>query len=181
MKENQRGNFHLIRTRRVGWFRKWSGCILCGASEKEARAKANCPAARAEALARIETELGIHFDRIGDLERRVEQVARMRLAQQPADPGNEQSVFRSLVDAEVAESRRETGPVHSAHEALSMIYEWVCGFEAQVFCKPEYRDHSQMLRELIQTAAMCRRTAEDLGLTTTELVQSNFDEDGRRL
>jgi len=164
MKNENNPNFHLIRTRRVGWFRKWTGCILCGASEKEARAKADCPAARAEALARIETELGIHFDRIGDLERRVEQVARMRQAQQAADPENGQSVFSSLVDAEVSEARREHEPLHSAHEALAVIQEELVEFQAEVFRKRQERNEAELLKELIQTAAMCRRAAEDLGL-----------------
>jgi hypothetical protein len=45
-----------------------------------------------------------------------------------------------------------------------VILEELEEFKIETFKRRQNRDRSNMLRELIQTAAMCQRAAEDLGL-----------------
>jgi hypothetical protein len=54
--------------------------------------------------------------------------------------------------------------MNSAHEAWAVILEELEEFRLEVFKRRERRDCKAMLQELIQTAAMCQRAAEDLGL-----------------
>lgn len=53
-------------------------------------------------------------------------------------------------------------PIISIHEALGVIREEYCEFEACVFVP--IPDPADLLVELLQLAAMCVRTIEDLGL-----------------
>jgi hypothetical protein len=72
--------------------------------------------------------------------------------------------FAELVRLELDEARDAHSDLHSAHEAWAVICEELEEFKAEVFRHQEDRDVGRMLRELVQTAAMCQRTAEDLGL-----------------
>lgn len=74
--------------------------------------------------------------------------------------------FWQLVTSELTEARDKHAALNSAHEAWAVILEELEEFKIQVFKRREYRDKREMLRELIQTAAMCQRAAEDLGLLT---------------
>jgi hypothetical protein len=84
------------------------------------------------------------------------------------------TLFQSLVSEELLSARAANkARLNSAHEALAVIREEYAEFEAQVFLKPVMRSQSGMLHELIQIAAMCQRTAEDLGLMTGGLPSAN--------
>lgn len=72
--------------------------------------------------------------------------------------------FERLVEEELARARGLYPHIHSLHEAYAVILEEVKELEAEVFKKPFHRNPEQILRELIQIAAMCRRTAEDCHL-----------------
>ncbi len=72
--------------------------------------------------------------------------------------------FEERVRGELAAARRGFPRINSVHEGLAVILEEVREFEAQVFTKPQNRDHQKMLNELVQIAAMCQRTAEDCQL-----------------
>ena len=67
--------------------------------------------------------------------------------------------FAELVEDELARSRSVHRPMVSPHEALSVIWEELEEFKAQVFRKPAARSPEQMLSELVQCAAMCQRVA----------------------
>ncbi len=75
-------------------------------------------------------------------------------------------LFWLLVTNELTEARDKHAVLNSAHEAWAVILEELDEFKTQVFKRREARDKQNMLRELIQTAAMCQRAAEDLGLLT---------------
>ena len=66
---------------------------------------------------------------------------------------------------ELANARRKFPALHSAHEGYAVILEELDEFWEQVRTRDAGRDPRKMLAELVQTAAMCQRTAEDLGLT----------------
>lgn len=74
------------------------------------------------------------------------------------------SAFPTLVHSELIEARDNHQPMNSAHEAWAVILEELEEFKQQVFLRRQARDKSAMLRELVQTAAMCQRAAEDLAL-----------------
>lgn len=74
------------------------------------------------------------------------------------------AAFWELVDVEIREARDKHAALNSAHEAWAVIYEELDEFRLEVFKRREARDKTRMFRELIQTAAMCQRAAEDLGL-----------------
>src|SRR5262245_6776818 len=74
------------------------------------------------------------------------------------------SNFLRMVAEELAQARGQHSPLNSAHEALAVIWEEVEEFKAEVWKKSSQRDQANMLRELIQIAAMAARTAEDPGL-----------------
>lgn len=82
--------------------------------------------------------------------------------------------FEHLVEEELAAARRTYPRIHSLHEGYAVILEEVKELEAEVFKKPFNRDPEHILRELIQIAAMCRRTAEDchLLINVGELTES---------
>jgi hypothetical protein len=84
------------------------------------------------------------------------------------------TLFQSLLSEELLCARAvHKARLNSAHEALAVIREEYTEFEAQVFLKPVMRSQSGMLHELVQIAAMCQRTAEDLGLMTGGLPSAN--------
>ncbi|MBV9075150.1 MAG: hypothetical protein JOZ10_16110 [Acidobacteria bacterium] len=72
------------------------------------------------------------------------------------------STFPECVRQELQLARQKHRPQGSAHEALAVILEEVCEFQAEVFKKSEQRSAAKMLVELVQIAAMCQRAAEDL-------------------
>ena len=73
-------------------------------------------------------------------------------------------IFWQLVTSELLEARSKHAALNSAHEAWAVILEKLEEFKVETFRRRECRDKSMMFRELIQTAAMCQRAAEDLGL-----------------
>lgn len=77
---------------------------------------------------------------------------------------NAHSDFLSAVAAELVRAREKFGPLHTAHEGYAVILEEVDELWEMVKLKQSTRSRSAMLRELVQIAAMCERTAEDLDL-----------------
>lgn len=74
-----------------------------------------------------------------------------------------QSEFLYLVENELIEARdQHPGPMHTAHEAYAVILEELDEFWDKVRAKQH--DPRNMLKELVQIAAMCYRAAEDLQL-----------------
>ncbi len=76
--------------------------------------------------------------------------------------------FEELVKTELSFARNMFSGISSPHEGYAVILEEVRELEAQVFMKPELRNTRSMLKELVQIAAMCQRTAEDCGLIQEE-------------
>jgi hypothetical protein len=79
------------------------------------------------------------------------------------------SEFLKLVEEELTKARGQHAPLNSAHEAYAVILEELDEFKAEVWKKRALRDRANMLKELVQVAAMCARTAEDIGLLVSEL------------
>ncbi len=73
--------------------------------------------------------------------------------------------FADLVKDELAKARNNHPPLNSAHEALAVIWEEFEEFKEEVFRRETARIPEAMLLELVQTAAMCQRAAEDLALS----------------
>ena len=74
-----------------------------------------------------------------------------------------ESDFLYLVETELVKAReKHTVPIHTPHEAYGVIAEEVAEFFDEV--RRQQIHKGTMLRELIQIAAMCYRSAEDLGL-----------------
>lgn len=74
--------------------------------------------------------------------------------------------FLEMVETELAKAREKHAPMHSAHEAYATILEELDGFWDEV--RAQTHSKEKMLKELIQTAAMCYRAVEDL-----KLIESN--------
>jgi hypothetical protein len=72
--------------------------------------------------------------------------------------------FAAAVAAELSKARSRHGNIHSAHEGYAVILEELDEFKKEVCKRREKRDPDNMLRELIQVAAMAQRAAEDLDL-----------------
>lgn len=70
--------------------------------------------------------------------------------------------FAELVAAEIAKARAKHRGVHSPHEGYAVIQEELDEFWDLV--KSQTPSGYEMLLELVQTAAMCQRTAEDTQL-----------------
>lgn len=75
----------------------------------------------------------------------------------------------NLIADEIKKARALHGPMNSAHEAYSVILEEVDEFWTEVKKKRQYRDHDNMLKELVQVAAMCVRAMTDLKLQRGDL------------
>lgn len=73
-------------------------------------------------------------------------------------------MFQEKVRIELTEARSSHERINSAHEAYSVILEELDEFWEQVRMKREARDKGEMLKELVQIAAMAQRAAEDLEL-----------------
>jgi hypothetical protein len=78
------------------------------------------------------------------------------------------SEFLKLVEEELNKARGQHAPLNSAHEAYAVILEELDEFKLEVWKKRALRDRTNMLKELVQVAAMCARTVEDLGLLVSE-------------
>jgi hypothetical protein len=74
------------------------------------------------------------------------------------------NLFTQLVAGELTRARRLHAPLGSAHEAYAVILEELEEFKTEVFKRTAMRSCEGMLTELVQTAAMCQRAAEDLNL-----------------
>ena len=73
--------------------------------------------------------------------------------------------FLELVEEEINRSRAIHGNIHSAHEALGIIDE-----EFEEVRKEIHQRHlnkENLLKELVQLAAMCAKAADDIGCLTT--------------
>lgn len=86
----------------------------------------------------------------------------------PPDDGEDCAPgFLDMVETELAKARaKHTTPIHNAHEAYGVIAEEFAEFFDEV--RAQKHDKDKMLKELIQTAAMCYRAVEDLGLLNEE-------------
>jgi hypothetical protein len=82
--------------------------------------------------------------------------------------GNNHPVLEEI-GAEVDHARDHYGPIHSAHESIAVLREEYLEAEREVFAKR--LDADRYRRELIQLAAMCVRTIEDLGLQASPLAR----------
>lgn len=78
------------------------------------------------------------------------------------------SRFFSMLANEIQEAAENYPPMNSLHEGYAVILEELDEVKGEVWKKPAHRDPGQILRELIQTAAMCARTAVDCGLVAPE-------------
>lgn len=72
--------------------------------------------------------------------------------------------FADLVADELTKARALHADMTNCHEAFAVIYEELDEFWEEVRKKSRLRTDAAMLKELVQTAAMCQRAAEDLGL-----------------
>jgi hypothetical protein len=73
------------------------------------------------------------------------------------------SEFTKKVESELAKARtKHPGNIHNPHEAFGVIYEELDEFWDEI--RAQAHDPDRMLKELVQTAAMCARAAEDLNL-----------------
>ncbi len=71
------------------------------------------------------------------------------------------SKFTQLLETELRRARtKHNTAIHNAHEAYGVIYEELDEFWDEV--RAQKHDPDRMLKELVQTAAMCARAAEDL-------------------
>jgi hypothetical protein len=70
--------------------------------------------------------------------------------------------FANDVAKEQAKARNKHPVIASLHEGYAIILEELDEFKAEVWKRMEKRDAHNMLKELIQVAAMCQRTAEDV-------------------
>jgi hypothetical protein len=84
----------------------------------------------------------------------------------PPRPLMEATRFMLAVATELGRARSAwPTPIRGPSEALGVIREEYVEFEQEVFGKEGKRNIPALLEELIQIAAMCARTAEDLGYT----------------
>lgn len=77
---------------------------------------------------------------------------------------NSYSKFFTLLTEEIEGALAKHPPMHSLHEGYAVILEELDEVKEEVWKKPSKRDLKATLIELIQTAAMCARTAVDCGL-----------------
>ena len=70
--------------------------------------------------------------------------------------------FNQLVSEELNKARsKHSGNIHNHHEAYAAIKEELDEYWDEVKKQTSKRDVDNMLKELVQIAAMCRRTAKD--------------------
>lgn len=81
----------------------------------------------------------------------------------PSEAENKRT-FPERVSFELAVARNHHGPIFGAHDAYGRILEELDEFWDEVRAKEHKRDRANMLKELIQVAAMAQRAAEDLNL-----------------
>lgn len=72
------------------------------------------------------------------------------------------SKFQDLVQEELSKARSKHRNIYSIHESVAVILEEFEEFKAEVFKRDP--NLSLIKEELVQVAAMCQRTAEDLKL-----------------
>jgi hypothetical protein len=70
------------------------------------------------------------------------------------------SPFLYDVEHELDKARHHHKPIHSLHEGYAVILEELEEVKAEIFKKSPSR--AAVYHELLQTAAMCQRTAEDV-------------------
>jgi hypothetical protein len=71
-------------------------------------------------------------------------------------------IFQDLVNTALTRARtKHPEPIHSRHEGIAVIEEEFMEARDAVFTD---KQRSHLLVELVHTAAMCRRMAEDLNL-----------------
>lgn len=77
-----------------------------------------------------------------------------------------ESPFSEAVRNELGRARNDLKfpPMASLHEGFAVILEEVHEFWNEVKKKPDERSKEKLYEELVQIAAMCQRTAEDLKL-----------------
>ncbi len=75
-----------------------------------------------------------------------------------------ESAFARCVRNELASAKAKHAPINSLHEGYAIILEEVDELWEEARKRKEKRSSAQILSELVQIAAMCQRTAEDLGL-----------------
>ncbi len=75
--------------------------------------------------------------------------------------------FADLVDTELSAARLTHPAIGTLHEGLGVILEEFVEFQTEVFKREEARKPDDVLKELVHTAARCRRVAEDLALVGT--------------
>lgn len=81
-----------------------------------------------------------------------------------AKNGNKGKTFLQMVAEEVHSARKQHGPMNSIHEGYAVILEELDEVWDEVKKKTKERDLEHLLKELIQTAAMCQKMAEDVVL-----------------
>lgn len=83
--------------------------------------------------------------------------------------------FFSMLAEEIEGALAQHGPMHSLHEGYAVILEELDEVKEEVWKKPSKRDLKATLLELVQTAAMCVRTAVDCGLLNDEPQSHTFE------
>jgi hypothetical protein len=106
--------------------------------------------------------MALHEESSEDLLERLEtHIARNRNGKESAVPD---SYFQALVTSELQNARRHHAAINSLHEGWAVIYEELDELWDIARMRKEDRNRGDVLKELIQIAAMCQRTAEDLNL-----------------
>jgi hypothetical protein len=78
------------------------------------------------------------------------------------DEDEEDQSFLGQVEQELHRACLKHPSLHSLHEAYAVILEEVDELKAEVWKKDEARDYEAIRSELVQIAAMCARTENDL-------------------
>lgn len=86
------------------------------------------------------------------------------------------SVFRDLVKKELERARVAHPPINSLHEGYSVILEELDEFWEEVKKKNSNREPLKLLNELIQVAAMCERTYDDVLNRNSEALRPKGDD-----
>jgi NTP pyrophosphatase (non-canonical NTP hydrolase) len=72
--------------------------------------------------------------------------------------------FEGMVCEELERARAKNAPMNSLHEGYAVILEELDEFWDEVKKKKGERNTTHLLQELVQVAAMCQKTAEDVVL-----------------